>query len=519
MVLLPGGTDRLYWQAATGLDSAQFYLALRDHDRQLLQATPRHRVRRVGARIKSSVRSLAPVDRGTQGFDPEGLKYIWPGTVDQTVEQAFHGSYFLYESGGKHKKPYMISAFSNDPGFLWSGTPRRFSTCAQARSIIEGEAEFAHVRPTLHTVAERAKQIKGHYRFFCYSNGAISLKDDTAHLAPDKGPTWWASGTRPMVCSSLVLAAVDDVPTYDSPGGPWHVHDRARPGKNAPAYSARCHRTRRQRTGRRTDARRYVLSTPPTSGSRQPRPCTTKRTKRHSTHPEISADCSPTRRDDVANQICNTFAFDYSGREFDDEDAKDSEKWRDPGRRRMPSAPTTCSSFGIARSISGTRFTVCTAQPSAWSFATACSRVRDRRLGHPREDGQADGHRVTTRGRPSPGRTSRSAGKLPRRTEAAWQSSSCPRGSTPVEAGVLINGLFSRGGHPGRSRIAATQRYRSPWIRRSSTASSSSAEYHHQGRREFRLGRDSSRLVRCQCHPARTLNQAAVSVLRTQVGR
>jgi hypothetical protein len=156
---------------------------------------------------------FSPDDPGTDGIKPESLKYIWPGTVDQTVDQAFHGSYFLYESrDGKRKKPYLIQAFSKDPVFFLNHDRHVvFPLMLTPDPLIESDPAFAHVRPALHKVAERAKQINGHYRFFCYSDGAISLKDDTAHRAPDQGEKWWASKTRPMVCSTLVLAAADDL--------------------------------------------------------------------------------------------------------------------------------------------------------------------------------------------------------------------------------------------------------------------------------------------------------------------
>ena len=205
---------------------------------------------------------VAPDDRGTQGFDPEGLKYIWPGAIDQSVEQAFHGSYFLYSlKDGKHKKPYKIEAFSNDPAFFMEHDRHVvFPLVLKPDPLLEGDAAFAHVRPTLHKVAEKAKQIKAHYRFFCYSNSAISLKDDTAHLAPDQGPSWWASGTRPMVCSSMVLAAVDDVTDVRIRlEGRKHVYHRRRSGKDAASQPAGRKGAGRGCAGRPSYARRYVL--------------------------------------------------------------------------------------------------------------------------------------------------------------------------------------------------------------------------------------------------------------------
>jgi hypothetical protein len=79
----------------------------------------------------------------------------------------------------------------------------------------ELEAAEPAIRSTLHRVVAAAEQIEGHYRFFSYSRGRIGL--DGTYRAPavnDAG--WgalpagarWAAGSDALVCSSFVWTAV-----------------------------------------------------------------------------------------------------------------------------------------------------------------------------------------------------------------------------------------------------------------------------------------------------------------------
>lgn len=393
---------------------------------------------------------VAPDDRGTQGFDPEALKYIWPGTVDQTVDEAFHGSYFQYESkGGKRKKMYQIKAFSNDPVFFMERDRHVvFPMVLKPDPLLEGAEDFAHVRPTLHKVAESAKRIKGHYRFFCYSNGAISLRDDVAHLAPDQGPSWWASGTRPMVCSSLVLAAIDDVDdvTIRMEGAGTFTSDRDLehdpsnpPGAKGADEHARVDALTRDGMYLYTAEERLLAAEALYEKAYD------KALGKAGDLGRLLTDAP----DDVANQICNTFAFDYSGREFDDEDAKDSEKWRQPGVGRAVS-PDDMLTFWDPPTASKDPVHGLYGSAQRMVFRDGFLEERDLGVWVIREKMGKLKVSVVRNGRPIPGSDVKVGGQVLVTDPAGKLTVELPEGSYTVEAGALLDGRFCEGRAPAK---------------------------------------------------------------------
>ncbi|KNB17712.1 hypothetical protein FOXG_15172 [Fusarium oxysporum f. sp. lycopersici 4287] len=143
-------------------------------------------------------------ERGTDGIDPDVLKYAWPGTITQSVQGAFNGEDLVDPDTGK---PYRISAFDyrtrQDQGM-------KLIPALILKPDPFKEALIPSVRTTLHRVADAAAAIKGHYRFYAYTNAGISTRS-TSYNAPDRGSTWWASNTTPTVCSSLLWAAAKSV--------------------------------------------------------------------------------------------------------------------------------------------------------------------------------------------------------------------------------------------------------------------------------------------------------------------
>jgi len=386
-------------------------------------------------------------DRGSDGFDPESLKYIWPGTVDQTVDQAFHGSYFMYESrDGKFKKPYRIEAFSNDPAFFMEHDRHIvFPQVLKPDPLLEGSSEFAHVRPTMHMVAEKAKQIKGHYRFFCYSNGAISLKDDTAHIAPDHGPAWWASGTRPMVCSSLVVAAVDDVTDakirLEGEGSFTTNKDleKTPPPAAPPDTKAKDEDALVDpltRDGMYFYTKEERLRAAETLYLKVYEKAVSKTTGLGIAFTDVASD--------VANQVCNTFAFDYSGREFDDEDAKDSEKWRDPGDGRAVS-PDDMFTFWDPPTASKDSIHGLYGYAHRMVFRDGLLEERDIGVWVIREKLGRLTVTVSYQGNPIAGSDVKVGGQVVVTNRSGVAVVDLPEGAYTVEAGVLMNGLFFEG--------------------------------------------------------------------------
>jgi hypothetical protein len=63
--------------------------------------------------------------------------------------------------------------------------------------------ETAIIRGKLHSIAQAAKAIKGHFRFYCYTKPEIALDPDG--IAGQV--SGWAQGTIATTCSSLIWLA------------------------------------------------------------------------------------------------------------------------------------------------------------------------------------------------------------------------------------------------------------------------------------------------------------------------
>ena len=145
-------------------------------------------------------------NKGTDGFDPTALKYLWPGSVTQTIDNAYHGEWVTSPDTG----PYKIAEFSFAPDLSDTSTivppvvvkPPPFS-------------ETADVRRILHSIAEAALRINSHYRFYCYTRPQIALGPEGL-AGPDSG---WADGTVATQCASFIwLAAQHAGVRLEGPG-------------------------------------------------------------------------------------------------------------------------------------------------------------------------------------------------------------------------------------------------------------------------------------------------------------
>lgn len=170
----------------------------------------------------------------TDGLRPDLVKYGWPGPILQTVQNGFfdgwngganpewnyrgsspaptfaHGNaFFDYEHP---ETPVQISNLTYTPtyrddhtGPLWPllvRPPRPF------------EAARPWVRWALGQVAKEALAIRGHYRFYAYTDAHIA--EDPSSFAPAANdPAWaglapganWAAGTPGLVCSTFIWFA------------------------------------------------------------------------------------------------------------------------------------------------------------------------------------------------------------------------------------------------------------------------------------------------------------------------
>jgi hypothetical protein len=234
----------------------------------------------------------------TEGFEPAALKYLWPGTITQTIDQA---CYFQWLTS-PDKGPYKIQAFSFDPD---TGNPDTLTYPLVVKP--PPFEETPQVRLSLHAIADAALGINGHYRFYCYTNPAIAL-DPGSLAGPEAG---WAQGTWPTVCSSTIwLAAqharirlegpnpttpVSDLEPSDTKGGA-EVDQTTQDG----LY----HYTAEERRAAARWLYQYIYDQAYSSAG-------------------FFGTLFTDAPDDVASQICNTFASDWA-----DGDSKDSDAWQ-----------------------------------------------------------------------------------------------------------------------------------------------------------------------------------------------
>ena len=149
----------------------------------------------------------------SDGFTPAALKYLWPGGITQTAEEAFAGSEFTAPDGARYHIPGLAG-----PGFAkFSGS---FEVIPPLVVKPHSLQETPRIRADLHRVADivRSKCVTGgdtaagrqsqiHYRFLCYTDDGIATRVDPATGAPVGGApvdASWAAGTDPSVCSSIL---------------------------------------------------------------------------------------------------------------------------------------------------------------------------------------------------------------------------------------------------------------------------------------------------------------------------
>ncbi|UCE50525.1 MAG: hypothetical protein JSW47_10250 [Phycisphaerales bacterium] len=263
---------------------------------------------------------------GSDGIDPKSLKYIWPGTIDQTAENAMEGEWFQDPDGKTDEfgdiRRYSLNAVTN--GGLDPGNEIIDPLVLKPNPLKELEHEW--VRPNLHRVADAAKKILGHYRFYAFTDAAICDEVTGDYVAPTQSG-WWASGTRPTVCSALIWAAAaslkdpevrlegkgpftksSDIEATDVGGD---VDFRTRDGLYL------------YKEGERQVAGNWLYD------------------YFYNLAYQIAGACGVIMTDaasDTANQICNAFAFDWTGwSDTYEDEAKDSDRWKNPGQGRAVS--------------------------------------------------------------------------------------------------------------------------------------------------------------------------------------
>ena len=265
-------------------------------------------------------------DEGSDGLDPEALKYLWPGTITQTAEHAMTGQSFSDPDGSKDEfgsvRTYTLSAMTN--GGLDAGNEIIDPVVVKPDPLIEAEHEW--IRANLHRVADAAKAINGHYRFFAYTDAKICAEAMGDYLAPTRSG-WWASETRPTVCTGLIWAAArslqDPKVRLEGKGDFTQSSDIEPTDVGADVdFKTRdglylYHENERQTAGQWLYDYFYNIGYQLAGAGGV-----------------LLTDAAS----DLANQVCNTFAFDWSGwSDVYEDEAKDSDRWTDPGDGRAVS--------------------------------------------------------------------------------------------------------------------------------------------------------------------------------------
>jgi hypothetical protein len=280
----------------------------------------------------------------TDGFDPDVLRYGWPGTITQWVQGA--------TDTGKLADPAAVA----NPTSLTPGAPvvefdavdpdgdvyhmapfdryPKISRVGESWQVIppmviktNPRVETTEVRKALHRLADACRGDTGrtHYRFSGYSRAEDALTTTSTVVGA------WHEGTYPAVCSSFVWAVARCLgQQLEGPGG------LARPSDLEPTDPPTVE------VGDGTPDGLYFYQADERS------------TAAHWFHERIRSevvdnvksrvrdkignlgqldellggilDILSDMTDDVANQMCNAFASDWC-----DTDAKDSDRWTSPG--------------------------------------------------------------------------------------------------------------------------------------------------------------------------------------------
>jgi len=276
--------------------------------------------------LKSRKAGEALGQKGTEGLDPLALKYAWPGAITQKIDEAFQGSEFEDPGGTKRE----ISAFTSE---IISGS----STGVIWPEVVKPDPRLEHkiseLRSLLNKVADKAAEIEAHYRFYAYTDASIFfdpeyIPDDPQYFEyRDPEDEWW-EGTKPTVCTSLIWGAaksLEDSPHLEMDAPPLTNRDLERNDKGAMVHEDTEDGLYFYTEDERRTAAKWLYDHFYNLASEQA-----------GLLGQVLADAP----DDLASQVTNTFAFDWSGINDDGKHAKDSHKWEDPGTGNAVSPDT-----------------------------------------------------------------------------------------------------------------------------------------------------------------------------------
>jgi hypothetical protein len=254
----------------------------------------------------------------TDGFEEHALRYLWPGTLDSEVRQAYETGIDLTDPDGKVR---TVKGFNH-----------RAIRCDEDKVMVfphvlkPSAAREQQIRPLLHQLADASLQVNGHYRFFSYS--------DASAVNNPSPPAWVSAKPTQTVCSGMIWRAAQLAGlTVDA--------DKTN-NNNEVVVPTTLDGLFFYRQDERRDAANYLYKTLYNQVDQAVGQGAADLGNKLDEAVDggfgsllaqgigrgLAEGLSWTSdiRDDVASQVVNCFASDFCS-----EDAKDSEKWKDPG--------------------------------------------------------------------------------------------------------------------------------------------------------------------------------------------
>ncbi len=279
--------------------------------------------------------STGVLGEATDGFEEDALRYLWPGTITASVQQAFVSGRPVFDPGGRERKV--------------SGFERHQVRCQGDMNVIHPRVvkpppEHEDLaRPRLHQAADASKNIGGHYRFASYSNAQDTAANDPNGPRAVDRPEGKLYGPVPTVCSQFVRLALKEAgirvdadrelprPSDVRRGPPDGIFYYT-PGERLSAakalYAGLYNKVQYELALMEEEADNWWWVAPAAAAA-APFVCSPvcgvvgAAATLEAAHAGQWATDAP---DDVANQVTNCFASDYCS-----EEAKDSKHWKNPG--------------------------------------------------------------------------------------------------------------------------------------------------------------------------------------------
>jgi hypothetical protein len=278
----------------------------------------------------------------TDGFQEYALRYLWPGTLTSTVEQAFNTGRCVQRPNGESQQNDQCAASQMSiRGFVPTETRCANDSTIVYPQVLKPAPELdSMVRVQLMTAAEKAKQIDGHYRFSNYSNAPDTpVADPNGPMPVGSEPVVDAYGQIPTVCSSFVRFALqgagfqlDSDKSFplasdvrrNSPDGIFYYDVEERRNAANVLYQSIYDSVEAALAGLETTTDDYWWVGPASYPLLGPGGAVLIPVVLN--HVDGLLKFFTDAPDDIANQVTNCFASDYCST-----DAKDSDRWKQPG--------------------------------------------------------------------------------------------------------------------------------------------------------------------------------------------